>query len=95
MTVDLKYEKCETCKYFLQHYVMDNSRFIKTCCGHCINSQLNGSEVRNKGALHENCGLWEWNGEEKAERKKYIKITLAHMQKHLSEIASILKNDSE
>lgn len=95
MTVDKKYEKCLTCKYFLQHYVVDNSTFIKTNCGHCTNRQLNDSRVRNKYVLHENCEFWESNEEKKAERRENIKEVLANMEEHLSEIVSILKGDGD
>lgn len=93
MTVEIKYKKCKSCKYFLQHYIKKNSSFREVCCGHCVNSQLNDSRVRNKYALRENCEFWEAVEEKKDGRMQSIKEVLAHMQKHLSEIASILKDE--
>lgn len=95
MTVDTKFKKCLTCKYFLQHYIKKYSSFHEICCGHCVNRQLNGSRVRNKYELHANCEFWESNEEKKAERRENIKEVLANMQEHLSEIVSILKDDWE
>lgn len=87
------YEKCETCKYFLQHYIKLNTVFHSTRCGHCINSQLNGSRVRNKYVLHANCEFWEPNEEKKVDRREHIKEVLKNIEKHLNEIAIILKDD--
>ena len=30
------YDKCEKCKYFIQHYNIDFNTIYKVCCGHCI-----------------------------------------------------------
>lgn len=95
MKVDLKYEKCKTCKYFEKYYVKINSTFMGISCGHCVNRQLNDSRVRNKYDLKENCEFWESNNKEKVARRENIKGVLASMQKHLSAIASILKDDEQ
>lgn len=59
MEVDLKYEKCKTCKYFLRHYIKRHSTFNGINCGHCVNSQLNDKRARNKYVLRENCEFWQ------------------------------------
>lgn len=94
MEVDIKYEKCKTCKFFLQHYIKKNTTFWSINCGHCVNRQLNGPRVKNKYALHQNCEFWESGEGNKAERLENIKEVLRDIKKHLNEIAIILKDDN-
>lgn len=94
MEIGTKYIKCKTCKYFLQHYIKTNSTFHRTCCGHCVNRQLNGKLVRNKYVLHENCEHWESNDEIIVERREHIKEVLKDIEEHLNDITMILKDDS-
>lgn len=95
MEIGIKYVKCETCKYFLQHYVIRYTTFQKTCCGHCINRQLNGKWVRNKYRLHDNCEYWEPSKEKIVERREYVKEVLKNIEEHLNEIAIILKEETD
>ena len=93
MVYGKEYEQCESCRYFLQHYIKKNTSFQRTRCGHCVNRQLNGSRVRKKYELHKNCEYWESNERQKEERREHIKEVLKDIEKHLNEIAIILKND--
>lgn len=95
MKVDLKYERCESCKHFLQHYIFSGSTFKRTSFGHCINRKLNGSKVKNRYVLRENCEFWESDEGLKAERKESVKSVLADMVTHLAEIADFLRDDKE
>lgn len=95
MEIGTKYVKCETCKYFLQHYIKRDTVFHRICCGHCVNRQLNGKWVRKKYVLHENCEYWESNEEKIVERSGSIKNVLRNMEEHLNEISMILKDDRE
>lgn len=95
MQIDFKYKKCESCKYFLQHYIKKSSSFQEVCCGHCINDKLNGSRVKNKYALHENCEFWEAVEDKSAERAESIREALLNMQERLRDITCILKDDEK
>lgn len=94
MVYGKEYEQCESCRYFLQHYIKKNTSFQRTRCGHCVNRQLNGSRVRKKYELHKNCEYWESNEEKICERRVSIEETLRYIEEHLNEIAIILKDDS-
>lgn len=93
MIMGKRYEKCRTCKHFRQHYIKRNSTFWDINCGHCVNDELNGANVRNKYVLHANCEFWELEEDKKVERHEHIKEVLQNIEKHLNEIAIILKND--
>lgn len=40
MEIDTKYEKCKSCKHFLQHYVKEQTTFFQTNFGHCVNGEM-------------------------------------------------------
>lgn len=95
MEIEIKHEKCKTCKFFLQHYIKRNSTFVNINCGHCVNSQLNSSRVKKKYELHPNCEFWESNEGKIVERREHIKEVIKHMEEHLNEIAIILKGEAD
>lgn len=90
-----EYEQCESCRYFLQHYIKRGTSFHDTRCGHCINRQLNSNKLKRKYDLQKNCEYWESNEEVKKERRELIKDTLRNMEKYLSEMLLILKEDEK
>lgn len=45
--------KCETCKFFFQHYGKDGKRFYTLDCGHCVRLLV---KKRRPG---DTCPLWE------------------------------------
>ena len=80
-------KRCENCRYFLQHYIKQNSRFFNVCCGHCIN------QSNKKMTPLKTCEFWEDIAIAKEERKRSIMNTLEFMSERLNEIAIILSDD--
>lgn len=86
---------CKNCRWFLQHYVKGktlSTYFSTTSCGHCICRELTLKE-RNRVPNVADCRCWQPIEIQKAERLESIEAVLRSMQKHLKQIAFILKED--
>lgn len=86
---------CKNCRFFLQHYVNGKtscSYFMPVNCGHCICRDLTKKE-RNRVSKVTDCRCWEPVEILKAERIQTIEAVLRSMEKHLKQIAFILKED--
>lgn len=83
-------KKCQNCKHYVAHYVIDNTRLL-SIDGHCINHELNEKQIRNRYRLHENCEHWESDVSRKIEQKENIKTALREINKHLKQMEMILK----
>ena len=81
-------KSCENCRYFSQHYSMQETWYGVVHCGHCLNT-----EKKKKRKPDELCEFWENITIKKGERKKQIEEILRHMSSRLNEIAFILKED--
>lgn len=44
-------KSCKNCKYYLEHYVKLEDRFLTLNDGHCINQKIFSTRKRNKYAL--------------------------------------------
>lgn len=38
----MKEAKCGVCRFFVQHYGLNNQKFFRLCCGHCTFSAAKG-----------------------------------------------------
>ncbi len=92
VTMEYQYQKCKTCKHYLEHYVIRGTMYVPIG-GHCINHELNPKQKKGRFALIENCEHWESDASKKSERKESIKAVLCDMKEHLEEIELILKDD--
>ena len=93
MEKEINQEKlCGNCRYYLEHYIKQNTNYRKILCGHCTNR--NYFDGRKKRPL-ETCEYWETVEIKKEERKKRIKETLEFMAESLNQIVLILKDDEE
>ena len=85
---------CDNCRYYVYRYIKKNACFLRVngCCTH---SELKDTLAKKKYSWRGDgeCDRWESVEIVKAERKKTILETLRDMEKHLSEIAFILKDD--
>lgn len=81
---------CESCKYYVPHYIRTHTAY-KAICGHCTHNSL--IYKRLKFELRESCEYWEDGNYKKEERKETIKETLREMKKHLAYIADILSKE--
>ena len=86
----VKEKSCENCRYFSQHYSIQETWYGTVNCGHCLNV-----EKKIKRKPDELCELWENIAIKKEEREKSIEEILRHMSKRINEIAIILTNDKE
>lgn len=92
---ELKEKSCTNCKYYIEHYVCSMSTQFFPIGGHCVNTALNPPHKRKRYELHDNCEHWEINDSVKEKRKKSIEEVLRSMEKHLSDIKSILEIDNK
>ncbi|MBD5636711.1 MAG: hypothetical protein HDP28_02675 [Clostridia bacterium] len=85
---------CDNCRYYVYRYIKKNARFLKVN-GKCSHSELKDALEKKKHPWRGDgeCDRWEPVEIVKAERKKAILETLRDMEKHLEEIAFILKDD--
>lgn len=83
---------CNNCRYFLQHYIKDNTVYRVIFCGHCINRNLN-PQNKKKRPFNVACEFWETIEIKKAERENAIKDILRSMAQRIEEITDILKDE--
>ncbi|MDE7159032.1 MAG: hypothetical protein K2N74_05600 [Clostridiales bacterium] len=85
---------CDNCKYYTQRYIKKLTCFLNVG-GHCTNPELRDALAKKKLPWRGDgeCDRWESVEIVKAERRKEISETLRDMEKHLKEIALILKDD--
>ena len=55
MAKTIQREICRNCKFFMQHYILDNGQFKWINAGHCIKLKL-----RNKQAYSKICEHYEY-----------------------------------
>ncbi|MCM1306517.1 MAG: hypothetical protein NC037_03300 [Bacteroides sp.] len=84
-----KYERCKSCKYYLEHYVFVGMGF-RPIGGHCINRALYKPRKRTNYELIENCEHWEKDTEEKEKQNESIKNLLLNINERLFTIEQIL-----
>ncbi len=90
----MEFEKnCNNCRFFLKHYTINNLRFTNVG-GHCINTELCG-KLKNRSIVRNNCNYWEPYEIQVKERREKMQNTIRKMEKELSNILLILKNDIE
>lgn len=85
-------EKCKSCKYYLEHYVLKGTCF-RPIGGHCINRELYNPRKQNNQELIENCDHWEINTEVKEKQKENIRDLLSLIKGHLYNIEQMLLLD--
>lgn len=83
---------CKTCKYFNQHYVKLDTKFMATNCGHCFNRNLTPREKRNFPFLN-GCDLWEQQEINLDERNKTIENIIRNINERLQQIYEFLNAD--
>jgi hypothetical protein len=86
-------KSCKNCKYYLEHYVKLEDRFLTLNDGHCINQKIFSTRKRNKYALKKDCEQWESNASRKQETKRAILKRLERICDVISQMAQILKYD--
>ena len=87
------FEKCNTCKYFVQYYKIMGLHF-RPVTGRCINRNVT-KKKRAFNNLMENCEFWEENPNICACRKQRIRDTVYEINDSLHEIIEILNLDKE
>lgn len=81
---------CKNCKYYLPHYIKKKASLLQIG-GQCMYSNVKGKRGR-KMEMHADCKKWESTEQKEAENRKVIQEVLRDMEKHLAEIALILKD---
>lgn len=85
-------KSCATCKFFYQHYVKCETKFMTTNCGHCFNRNLTPKEKRSFPFLN-GCDFWEQQETNIEEQNKTIKSIISAINKRLEKIYDFLNSD--
>ncbi|MDE5896524.1 MAG: hypothetical protein K2H43_01775 [Clostridia bacterium] len=81
-----KQQSCQNCINFSPHYVMIDSSFKKTACGHCKARKIKAKELKDF-PFSAGCALWEQAAEEFPEQK--IERYLTDIQNKLTVLISV------
>lgn len=83
---------CKNCNYFSQHYFIFHDYLRPTESGHCINAKTHYTKThRNLSAPA--CEHFTPAENKKAGRTERIENSIRRMERHLSQILLILKNE--
>jgi len=83
--MDTEIEKsCKNCRYYCQHYVKSDKKFVAANCGHC---------KKRVGKSLEICRHWESMEIVLEKRKRSIINTIEDMAKRLNEITEVLTDN--
>ena len=83
--------KCFSCKHFRQFYVKCSTRFRPLPNGFCLSDNATAKRSHKKFRLLEECEFWELNEEDKEKNERQIAQVIKDAEKHLNEIAMILR----
>lgn len=80
---------CNTCKYFGQHYIFAQDKFLAVNCHHCVCPSMPFKTRNCAFPLKESCKYWEERaGEEEKQRK--ITDMLLNVEELLQRIESLI-----
>lgn len=87
------YEKCKTCKYFVQYYIKQGLHF-RPIIERCRNENIL-KKTRRFNNIIENCQYWEKAPDTNEKTKKSVEKAVSEINESLHEILEILNLDKE
>ena len=84
---------CNNCKYYAEHYIKCDTKFIALAQGHCKQGNKFLRNLIRNTQWDRGCDKWESNNTKRDEQKKSIKLILSNIEKSLGKIAEVLNND--
>ena len=85
--MEVQKKTCENCGHYIFHYSVLYGK-LTLVGGHCC-----AVTQKSKKTVKTDCELWKPKEERVEKEKKHIRNVILKMEKHLEEIAVILKND--
>lgn len=87
---------CLECASFVKHYAnLRGTFYLVDGCKHCINQKLTFAQQRKRLSNKVKCEYWQPEKIQVEKRRKNIECYLKQTAEKLTEIAQILKEDSE
>ncbi|WP_438847256.1 hypothetical protein [Anaerocaecibacter muris] len=85
---------CNNCRFYAEHYIKRDTKFIALSQGHCGHINRNVRKLIRNPQFTTDCDKWQSKELTQIEQKKSIKKLLTNIEKSLASLAEVLNNDS-